>query len=177
MTLGISVGVRRTLWMMWGELLGIAVVAMAALLGVASLMVAAPGVFLVAKWLGAAYLLWFAYGTWHASAADAGVVSAGQRYTPGKLAVQGFVTATSNPKAWLFFAALLPPFIDTAQPLAPQAATLIAAMLCIEFLCMLAYAQGGRILQDALARRGLGRWLHRISAALIVLIAVWLVLG
>ncbi len=38
MTLGMSVGVRRTLWMMVGEVLGVATVAIAAVIGVASIM-------------------------------------------------------------------------------------------------------------------------------------------
>ncbi len=36
MTLGMSIGVRRTRWMMIGELIGVAIVAIAAVLGVAS---------------------------------------------------------------------------------------------------------------------------------------------
>lgn len=36
LSLGMSIGYRRTLWMMFGELIGVAVVAMAAVLGMAS---------------------------------------------------------------------------------------------------------------------------------------------
>ena len=42
MTLGMSVGVRRTLWMMLGEVFGVALVAIAALVGVASIMLNYP---------------------------------------------------------------------------------------------------------------------------------------
>ena len=42
MTLGMSVGVRRTLWMMAGEVIGVALVAIAAVVGVASIMLNYP---------------------------------------------------------------------------------------------------------------------------------------
>ena len=36
-TLGMTIGVRRTLWMMWGELAVVALVSIAAVIGVAAL--------------------------------------------------------------------------------------------------------------------------------------------
>lgn len=176
MTLGIQIGVRRTLWMMWGELTGVALVATAALFGVAALLVAQPQVFAVAKLAAAAYLLWAAVSVWRSDTAVGGEATAKQ-HSPLALVWQGFAVATSNPKAWIFLAALLPPFINHDRAIAPQAVTLIAAMVVIEFACMLLYAQGGRMLQTALVQRGLGQWLNRISAALMVGIALWLVLG
>ncbi|MGO2276613.1 LysE family translocator, partial [Pseudoalteromonas nigrifaciens] len=58
MTLGMSIGVRRTLWMMLGELLGVASVAVAAVLGVASIMLNYPEAFAILKWVGGAYLIY-----------------------------------------------------------------------------------------------------------------------
>lgn len=173
MTLGIQIGVKRTLWMMWGELAGVALVAAAALFGVAALLVAQPQLFTVAKLLGAAYLMWAAVAAWR-SKASVGGESTAARQSNVALIWQGFVVATSNPKAWIFLAALLPPFIADDRAIVPQAAVLIAVMVVIEFACMLLYAQGGRMLQTALVQRGLGRWLNRLSAGLMVSIAVWL---
>jgi len=47
MTLGMTIGVRRTFWMMWGELLGVGLVSLAAVAGVAALMLNYPAAFLV----------------------------------------------------------------------------------------------------------------------------------
>lgn len=176
MSLGISIGVRRALWMMAGELLGIALVGAAAMAGVAALLLGDPRVFAAFKLGGAAYLLWTAWATWRAPvAALAG--SAARAVTPLALAVQGFVTAVSNPKAWAFNMALLPPFIDAQAPLLPQMAVLLTLMLLIEFSCLLIYAQGGRSLSELLLRRGQAQWLNRIAALLMVGVAGWLVLG
>ena len=39
MTLGMSIGISKTLWMMWGELLGVALVAISAVVGVSAMMI------------------------------------------------------------------------------------------------------------------------------------------
>lgn len=174
MSLGISIGVRRALWMMVGEVLGIALVGAAAMLGVAALLLASPTVFTAFKLGGAAYLLWTAWRSWHAAPAALGAASGIQ---PGPLFAQGFVTAVANPKAWAFQMALLPPFIDADTPLLPQMAVLLGLMVVIEFACLLIYAIGGRSLSELLLRRGQAQWLNRIAACLMVGVAIWLVLG
>lgn len=174
MTLGMSIGVRRTLWMMAGELAGISVVGIAALVGVASLLIKAPAVFAVAKYLGALYLLWSAWGAWRSRIGR--INSSGQQMVSHRgLVLQGFVTATSNPKAWVFFASLLPPFINPQQALLPQAVVLLSMMVVLEFISLLIYAQGGRVLQKYLSSRGLDQWLNRISAVLMAMVAIWLI--
>ena len=174
MSLGISIGVRRTLWMMLGEVVGIALVGAAAMAGVAAMLLGAPQVFAAFKIAGAAYLWWTAWLTWHAPVT---ALAATRRVTPAALCTQGFVTAVSNPKAWAFNMALLPPFINPLQPLAPQMAVLLALMVIIEFSCLLIYAQGGRSLSELLLRRGQAHWLNRIAAILMVGVAFWLLLG
>ena len=174
MSLGIAIGVRRTLWMMLGELTGIALVSVCAMAGVAALLVGAPHVFGAFKLAGAAYLLWMAWGSWRS---PVGALAMAPAMTRTGLCAQGFVTAVSNPKAWAFQAALLPPFIDTAAPLGPQMAVLLTLIILIEFACLLMYAQGGRTLSELLVRRGQGRLLNRISAVLMAGVAVWLVVA
>lgn len=53
MTLGMTIGVRRAMWMMLGELVGVGLVAVSAVIGVATLMLRYPEVFAAFKWLGA----------------------------------------------------------------------------------------------------------------------------
>ena len=174
MSLGISIGVRRTLWMMVGEVLGIALVGVAAMLGVAALLLASPQVFTVFKIGGGAYLLWTAWRSWHAAPATLGGAPS---IKPAALFGQGFFTAVANPKAWAFQMALLPPFIDSKAPLLPQMAVLLTLMIVIEFTCLLIYASGGRSLSELLLRRGQAQWLNRVAACLMVGVAIWLMLS
>jgi len=177
MSLGISIGPRRTLWMMAGELAGIALVGASAVLGVAALLLTAPTVFAVFKWIGAAYLLYMGWQTWHAAPLLPEQVAGDDQRTRSSLVLQGFITAVANPKAWAFLVALLPPFVDQRRPLAPQLLTLLALMLIIEFTCLQIYAHGGRMLSDQLHRRGKALWLNRIAGSLMVGVGVWLALG
>ena len=177
MSLGISIGVRRTSWMMAGELTGIALVGAAAVLGVAALLLKAPTVFAVFKWIGAAYLLYMGWQTWRAEPLLPEQLAGDGRRTRSSLIFQGFITAVSNPKAWAFLVALLPPFVDQRRPLAPQLLTLLALMLIIEFTCLQIYAHGGRVLSEQLHRRGKARWLNRIAGSLMVGVGIWLALG
>lgn len=176
MTLGISIGVKRTLWMMIGELTGIILVGALAIFGIAALMLQYPAVFDVAMYGAAAYLVWTAVRTWRASA-DVKVSGRGVGLSERQLIVQGFVTATSNPKAWIFDASLLPTFINPDRAIVPQAVIMLSIILVVEFICLLVYAGGGRALMELLTRRGLGHWLNRISATMMLGVAAWLVLS
>ena len=176
LSLGVSIGVRKALWMMLGELAGITLVGAATLGGVATLLFSAPDTFAIVKMIGAAYLFWSAIRAWR-SPANIAISHASNVVNARRLISQGFITAVSNPKAWVFFAALLPPFIDPAVSFLPQALVLLSAMIIIEFICLLIYAQGGRMLRDYLANKGLGQWLNRVAASLMVGVACWLVAG
>lgn len=180
MTLGITVGVRRALWMMLGELTGVGLVAVATVLGVSALMLAAPGAFAVFRWVGGAYLVWLGLRRWRGSGR---FVVPDERSGVGRglgrraLAMQGFPTAVANPKGWAFFTVLLPPFVDGSRPLAPQIAVLVLLLLSIEAIALLAYAAGGRALGRLLARRGNLDRLERVSGTLLMGVGVWLALG
>lgn len=54
LSMGITIGVRRALWMMAGELVGVAVVAVSAAVGVAALMLQYPTAFALFKYAGGA---------------------------------------------------------------------------------------------------------------------------
>lgn len=177
MSLGISIGARRATWMMAGELAGIALVGSAAVLGVAAILLQAPAVFAVFRWIGAAYLLYLGWQTWHAQPLQAAEPQAGGHRSRWSLVAQGFVTAVANPKAWAFFVALLPPFVDRGRPLAPQLLSLLAVMLVIEFACLQIYAHGGQALSEQLHRRGKARWLNYAAGSLMAVVGVWLALG
>ncbi|WP_226648439.1 LysE family translocator [Microbulbifer variabilis] len=179
LSLGITVGVRHTLWMMVGELAGVALVALAAGLGAAVVMVQYPAIFQLFKYCGGAYLAWIGIQMWrsqgHLTALDEAQRSG--RPSAKALIVQGFITAVANPKGWAFFIALLPPFINQSMPLVPQLSVLIATILLLETLCLLIYAGGGQALSRLLERAENVRLINRISGTLMLLVGAWLALS
>ncbi|WP_337841159.1 LysE family translocator [Rheinheimera sp.] len=179
MTVGMNQGVRRALWMMAGELLGVGLVATAAVCGVAGLMLQFPQWFFYLKCLGALYLLYVAAQMWWAKGSfrlpQAGE---GRRLLPRtQLFSQGFVTAVSNPKGWAFHMALLPPFIDPALAFWPQLLVLLFILLTLEFSCLLLYAAGGRVMARFFQNPAKAQWLNRICAVLMAGLALWMVMG
>ncbi len=122
LSLGITIGVRRAMWMMVGELLGVGLVATASAIGVAAFMLQYPTAFTVFKYAGGVYLAWLGLQMWQSRGKMAMPEedSAPVLSSRLQLALQGFVTAIANPKGWAFFIALLPPFIDSTLPMAPS---------------------------------------------------------
>ena len=176
MSLGITIGVRKTFWMMYGELLGVATVAVASVLGIATLMTTLPQLFQGFKIMGALYLLYVGINMWRAK----GKLSADpnqhqQSIKKRSLFQQGFLTAIANPKGWAFMISLLPPFINQTLPLIPQLSVLVIVILISEFICMTLYATGGKSIAKVLTKRNNVQLLNKISGSLMVIVAIWLV--
>jgi threonine/homoserine/homoserine lactone efflux protein len=179
LSLGITVGVKRAMWMMVGELAGVGLVAATSAVGVAAFMLQYPMAFELFKYAGGAYLIWLGIQMWRSRGKMAMTDDDAEPVTASRwqLAVQGFVTAIANPKGWAFFIALLPPFIDRSLPMAPQLTALVLIILTLEFLCLQLYAHGGRTLRRTLHKGGGVRLANRISGSLMMLVGVWLAVG
>lgn len=179
MVLGMTQGVKRTLWMMMGELVGVGLVAAAAGAGVAALMLRQPELFTAFKWVGGAYLAYLGIMMWRSRGRMAipSELNAGPAAGRLTLAMQGFVTAVANPKGWAFFMVLLPPFLDSSRPLGSQLVLLIVVILLIEFASLLVYAVGGKTLRKTLGKSGNVRLLNRIAGTLMMGVGLWLALG
>lgn len=179
MTLGMSIGVRRTLWMMWGELLGVGTVAILSVIGVSALMLKMPLLFDLFKLLGAAYLINVGINMWRSKGKL--IVSndslESQTVSRTQLFKQGLVTAATNPKGWAFMVSLLPPFINTHYALLPQLTALVLVILCSEFVCMMLYAAGGKSIGNVLTKSDNVRWINKLSGALMICVAIWLALS
>ncbi|MEZ9244369.1 LysE family translocator [Vibrio lentus] len=176
LTLGMSVGYKRTLWMMIGELVGVAVVSIAAVLGIASIMLNYPWLFTGFKFVGAAYLFYLGVQMWRSRGKLA--ISTDNQTTKVSndwdLVVQGFVTAIANPKGWAFMISLLPPFINSKIDLAPQLFILVSIILVSEFVCMTLYATGGKSLKHMLGKADNVKLMNRIAGTLMMGVGVWL---
>lgn len=176
LTLGMTLGLRKALWMMTGELLGVGTVAASAVLGVAAVLTQNPEAFIVLKYGGGAYLAYLGIQMWLSKGRMAMRLDGEPGPEPRRLelAVQGYLTAISNPKAWAFMVALLPPFVDLAQPIVPQLVALISIILVLEFICLIIYAMGGKTLRRFLQNAGNVRLLNRIAGSLMIGVGGWL---
>ncbi|MFH4854121.1 LysE family translocator [Vibrio diabolicus] len=179
LTLGMSIGYRRTLWMMIGELVGVALVSVSAVLGIAAIMLNYPWMFIALKFIGGGYLLYLGVEMWRSRGKLAINVDNLEKPKSGNVAliIQGFVTAIANPKGWAFMISLLPPFIDQNAALAPQLIVLVSIILLFEFICMSLYATGGKGLKRVLGQSKNVRLMNRIAGTLMMGVGVWLLLS
>jgi len=177
MTLGMSVGIRRTLWMMLGEVIGVALVAIAAVIGVASIMLKYPDIFSVVKYLGGAYLAYIGIGMWLSKGSM--IITNESQTNVSRLTLfnQGLFTAISNPKGWAFMISLLPPFININNTLAPQLTLLVLIIMISEFVCMMVYASGGKTLRVFLSKGDNVKLMNRIAGSLMIGVGAWLAFG
>lgn len=116
---GLSRGARAGLVAAVGCTLGIMPHMVLALSGAATVMAASPVAFGVVKWLGVAYLLYMAWGTWRqsgvlASPSDNDKTDA----QPTALRTIGSAVLVNllNPKLTVFFFVFLPMFVDPSEP-------------------------------------------------------------
>ena len=135
---GISNGYRRSYWAIAGIALANAIYFALSATGVAALIIASGTLFSVIKWVGVAYLFWLGISAMRSKSSALTVTADAAHAVSGISAFwQAVVVELSNPKALLYFVALLPQFIDPAQPVALQ--MLVFGVTCIG-LDMAAYS-------------------------------------
>jgi len=180
MTLGMTIGLKRTFAMMAGELIGVGLIAFASVVGVAAVMLKYPEVFTIFKYIGGSYLIYLGFQMFRSKGKMAvSTCSSESSFTISNkvLATQGFVTAIANPKGWAFFISLLPPFINQSQAIMPQVLVLIFIILSLEFICLVIYASGGSSLKKFLQIRDNVKMMNKIAGTLMLGVGIWLAFG
>lgn len=175
-TLGLSIGYKRTLWMMLGELSGVATVFTATFWSLGWLLSQDPVYFQVISFIGGIYLLYLAIRLFNETPEDLKARRLDETHT-GALVLLGYVTAVSNPKGWAFLMALLPGFVQNNAALYPQFVAMLIIMLSTEFIAMTTYATGGQWLAKRLAdTKGLMN-ANRVAATMLGLAGLWVLSG
>ncbi|OWW20567.1 LysE family translocator [Noviherbaspirillum denitrificans] len=120
-TQGISNGFRRSWWAIAGIAVANAIYFALSATGVAALIVASSTLFSIIKWVGVAYLFYLGISAVRSKASALTVTSDPGEAVRGLRAFwQAVVVELSNPKALLYFVALLPQFVDPDQPVGLQ---------------------------------------------------------
>jgi homoserine/homoserine lactone efflux protein len=108
--------------------------------GIAAIILASHWVFSLLKWAGAAYLVWLGLRLLLSRAAAPQAAPAPPPTDNPRSFVRGFVVQAANPKALVFFIALLPQFINPAASVPWQILILAISSVAIEFVVLTAYA-------------------------------------
>jgi threonine/homoserine/homoserine lactone efflux protein len=169
---GASQGKRAGFAAVAGIALGLAVLSAVAALGLAQLATASPIVFGLLRYAGVAYLLWLAWQAW----SGAYEVSPGTARDGGELSAwfrHGLLLNLLNPKAAVFFIAVLPTYIDPAAPVAAQSFAMSASYVAIATVIHVAIVLVAGQAHDWLSSGARQQRVRRIFAALLAAVAVW----
>jgi homoserine/homoserine lactone efflux protein len=104
-----------------------------------ALIVASYEVFFLIKWLGTVYLIWLGISVLRGQSSTLSV-SPAKRVGLPRVFANGLILQLANPKALLFFVALLPQFIDPAADVIPQTIILGVTGILLDFLVLLVYS-------------------------------------
>lgn len=122
--------------------------------GIASLIIASNLLFQIIKWAGVAYLLWLGINAIFSANGPIKVTESASQTSLRKLFAQGFVIEFANPKALMYFAAILPQFLNPDLPILPQILIMGVTTLVIDLTSYTAYG----FLGDRIAAGGLRKW-------------------
>ncbi|NUM80114.1 LysE family translocator [bacterium] len=106
-------------------------------LGLSAVLAANPIVFSILKWAGIGYLFYIGIRT--LMAAKPGDMIPKAKPPGSRFLIDGIVTQAANPKAVIYFSAMLPQFVDLQKPVAVQITILGIACMATEYIILTAY--------------------------------------
>lgn len=171
MSVGMGLGYKKSLWLTLSiSIVTIIVAAICAVFG-GIILSSSPLILRGFTIVCALYLLYVAYKMFKNSKFE---LDRKIEHVSAKMLIfQGFMCAISNPKAWAFFVALIPPFLDVNNPFGSRFYEILIVMFVIEFIDLNAYALGGVAFKKLLAQKAY--ILEKISAVLVVIIAILMI--
>lgn len=161
-------GTRKSVFSNLGILAANTVYFVLSAAGVGSVLLASYNLFFAIKWIGAAYLIFIGARALFGKAEVLSYAAPAKEKRGWRMFTDGFILQASNPKAIVFFTALLPQFVDPHRPIAPQMTILAVTSVAIEFCVLLGYgAAAGRATELARQPR-YAAWTNRIAGSLLI---------
>ena len=150
-----------------GVALGLAVIGLIAAFGVAAIIQSSDTLYEVLRWAGVAYLLWLAYEGWR------GVAAGMTEPSHARFFMRGLVTNLLNPKAAVFYVAVLPKFVDTSLPVLSQTLTLSAVYVAVATIVHSLIVLLAGSLEPLLTDPAREQRVRRALSLLLALVALW----
>lgn len=154
LTHGAVYGWRKATYTVSGGVCGFVVVIALSMFGIGALLQASLVWLTLMKWVGGAYLVWLGIQVWRSPPVSVQLGTAASERSRASMFGQGALSALTNPKVLLFFAAFLPHFIDPARSLVVQFVVMAGTFAVFEF--------AAELLIVGMAHR-IGAWLGRVG--------------
>ena len=175
MTAGMQHGFARGYFLTFGLVLGLWSQLLLVGAGLGALIVASSTAFALVKWLGVAYLLWIGVAQWRAPAIGLQAQAGGADLVSRRsIVVRGWVLNTLNPKGTLFMLAVVPQFLNPAQPLLPQYFVIAATLAFTDLVINAGYTAFASRALAALRTSRQMRWVNRVFGGMFIALATML---
>jgi homoserine/homoserine lactone efflux protein len=159
----LQAGARRGIASTFGILAANALYYALSATGVGALLVASYNLFFAVKWLGAAYLIYLGLRSWMGKDSVSAAPLRSQ-----SLFRDGFILQMSNPKAIVFFTALVPQFLNPHAPIAMQVVILGVTSEVIEFCVLLGYGFAAGRASHLARQPRFATWTNRVAGTLLI---------
>jgi len=173
--LSLSRGWRTGLSAVAGVALGLSVYGIAAALGVAAIIENSPVLYQALRWGGVAYLLWLAWDAWFTADEITATNVSDANHERASAFRRGLITNLLNPKAAVFYIAMLPEFVTvSAGNVVTQTLTLSGVYVAIATAIHALIVLLASSVRGLVARSGRMEAVRRVLALGLVGVAVWL---
>jgi threonine/homoserine/homoserine lactone efflux protein len=154
LTHGAVYGWRKATYTVCGGVSGFVVVIALSMFGIGALLQASLAWLTLMKWVGGIYLVWLGIQVWRSAPVGVRPGVTGSERSRASMFRQGALSALTNPKVLLFFAAFLPHFIDPARSLVMQFIVMAGTFAVFEFATELLIVGMAQRINAWLARAG-----------------------
>ncbi|HEX6535800.1 MAG TPA: LysE family translocator [Gemmatimonadaceae bacterium] len=161
-------GTRRSVWANLGILASNLFYFVLSALGLGAVLLSSHALFLAVKYIGAVYLVWLGVSTIRGGGVAMRATADRSSVSGPRILARGFATQAANPKALVFFVALLPQFLAPGLALAPQVAVLGGTSLVVEFAVLLGYGVLAGRAAELLAQRRFASRVDTVAGALLM---------
>lgn len=158
-----------------GVTVGLGAWMLAAAFGLTQALIAWPPIYQIIRWAGVLFLLWLAWEAWRGDG-DPAAADGVDHHSSLRLFLRGMTGNLLNPKAALFYVALLPTFMrpERGSPLT-QALVLGGLHLAVAVAIHALIVAGAAGVRGPVLRRMQGRRMRAAMALGIAAVAVWMV--
>jgi len=160
------------LYTLSGGSVGFVTIIALSMFGIGALLKASLVWLTVLKWAGGAYLVYLGIQVWRSPPITIATQRTLAHVKSSSLFRQGLLSAATNPKGILFFAAFLPQFIDPARSIFVQFLVMASTFAVIEFITELVLATLAQRITAWLAR--IGRTFNRVCGGIFITIGALL---
>ena len=169
MSAGLNHGFKRGYITTLGLVLGIWTQIVVVGVGLGAVVATSDTAFLVIKWAGVAYLVWLGVQQWRAPAVALVARTEVASFVTARIMIaRAWVINALNPKGTVFLLAVMPQFLNLAQPLVPQYLIIAATLAFTDLVVMAGYtALAARVLR-ALKSESHLRAMNRVFGGLFV---------